>query len=317
MLVFDLGGTHLRAAWFSAGKLEHVVRMNTPQGSLSEDGPRHLTLALQAAGEEVAAGRPPAAVGLAFPGPITANDRLLAPTAGMREPAGSLSHLRALMTEAWPGSEVAIINDVSAAGYHFVELGRRDFVVINVGSGIGNKIFLDGKLVVGPNGRGGEIGHWRIPSDQYARLECDCGGSGHLGAISSGRGALKVGRRVASGLVEGDAGSSLTSEDLVCAFHQGERWAVEAIERAAEPLGCVIAAVHLATGIEEFILVGGFAQILSDGYRRMVVAAAADHCWSIGQDWDRMITIGEDEAGPLLGMAYYLQHVVRGAYARS
>jgi len=317
VLVFDLGGTHIRAAWFNAGKLEPVVRANTPHGSLSEDGPRHLTLALKAAGEEAAAGRSPPAVGLAFPGPITANDSLLAPTAGMRGPAGSLSELRASMAEAWPGAEVAIINDVSAAGYHFVERGRGDFVVINVGSGIGNKIFLDGKPVVGPNGRGGEIGHWRIPSDHYAWLDCDCGGSGHLGAISSGRGCLKVGRRMASRLADGAAASALTSEGLVAAFHQGERWAVESIERAAEPLGGVIAAIHLATGIEEFILVGGFARILADGYRRIVVAAAADHCWNIGQDWDRMITIGEDETGPLLGMAYYLQHVARGPNARS
>lgn len=318
MLVFDLGGTHLRAAWFDGGKLESVVRVDTPRGSLPDTGPGDgLMQALRAAGEEAVAGRSPVAVGLAFPGPITISDRLLAPTAGVRGPAGSLSDLRTWMAGTWPDAEIAIINDVSAAGYYFVERGLCDFAVVNVGSGIGNKIFLQGKPVVGPNGRGGEIGHLRIAADQYAWLRCDCGGTGHLGAISSGRGCLELGRRIASERYDDNAGGSLSSEDLVAAFHRGEGWAVEAAERSAAPLGGAIAAMHLATGIEEFILVGGFAQAMSEPYRRLLVAAAEDHCWDIGQDWDRMVTISGDGEGPLLGMGYYMRHVLQAPDARS
>ena len=61
-----------------------------------------------------------------------------------------------------------------------------NIAIVTVGSGVGHKVFLQGLPVAGVNGRGGEIGHLRVDWAADA-IRCDCGGSGHVGGLASGR----------------------------------------------------------------------------------------------------------------------------------
>src|SRR5207247_836890 len=93
-----------------------------------------------------------------------------------------VSELRGL----WPAANIVLENDVSAAGYRFLRSADEDLCVVTVSSGIGNKVFIQGRPMIGPAGRGGEIGHCRVDASPTAAL-CNCGEHGHLGAVSSGR----------------------------------------------------------------------------------------------------------------------------------
>ena len=89
--------------------------------------------------------------------------------------------------------------------------------------------------------------------------------------------------------------ASLETEALVDAFRSGDPWAANLISTISQPLGQALAAIHVALGIERFIIMGGFALALGEAYRRELVRAARASCWQLGQDWDRMIVLGDEE----------------------
>src|SRR6185312_8922728 len=114
------------------------------------------------------------------PGPIAPTGEILAaPTLWPGVPIEPFT-LGARLERAWPGLRVRVLNDVTAVGLAYVAGGRESFCVVTVSSGIGHKVFLDGRPVTGPSGRGGEIGHVVVDPRPEAP-ECDCGGRGHLG----------------------------------------------------------------------------------------------------------------------------------------
>src|SRR5262249_38121031 len=64
------------------------------------------------------------------------------------------------------GCDVAILNDVHAALYGELKIGRaagyKDVIAIFIGTGIGGAIAIDGKLHLGASGHAGNIGHYLL-----------------------------------------------------------------------------------------------------------------------------------------------------------
>jgi glucokinase len=329
-LVFDIGGTSSRAARFDphTDALIALVRRTSPSHwSLPGRDARHIQESLMGALQEMIAalarGETPAVLAVGFPGPIDPEGNALsAPTLwgdGAPEPFPLYRELQ----RRWPASKVVVMNDVTAAGYSYLRGPEEDFCIVTVSSGVGLKVFVGGRPVVGPAGRGGEIGHLRVDFSPEAPV-CDCGGQGHLGALASGRGALQTALRLAhqggayfagsflGRRLQGDL-ARLDNEALAEAFQSGDPWAGEVIRRVAQPLGQALAAIHVALGIERFIIVGGFAVALGEGYRRELVRTAQSSCWGLGQDWDKMIALGrpEDKDG-LLGAGRCALRLLQG-----
>lgn len=84
------------------------------------------------------------------------------------------------------------------------------FCLLTIGSGTGNKVFHGGEILLDADGHGGELGHWVCDASPGAPL-CDRGASGHLGAITSGRGVLAAARRAAVADCAGFARSRLAA----------------------------------------------------------------------------------------------------------
>jgi C7-cyclitol 7-kinase len=311
-LAFDIGGTSLRAARFhpETETLSAVVRRTSPShwtlpGSPARYIQERLLEAVQEVVAAIASHEPPAVLAVAFPGPIDSEGNALsAPTLWGEGDVRPFPVLRELQ-RLWPASRVVVLNDVTAAGYRYLRDSAEDFCIVTVSSGIGMKVFVSGQPVLGVAGRGGEIGHLRVDFSPSAPL-CDCGGQGHLGAIASGRGALQVAMHLArqdptsfsesllGQRLHGDL-ASLETQTLVGAFRSGDSWTANLIRRVAQPLGQTLAAIHVALGIERFIVYGGFALALGEAYRRQLVLAARESCWQLGQDWERMIALGDEE----------------------
>jgi glucokinase len=98
---------------------------------------------------------------------------------------------------------------------------------------------------------------------------------------------------------------------VAAAFRAGDAFTVAAVTDSARWLGQGLAAIHLDTGIEVIILVGGFALALGERYRRIVAAAAAGACWGVGQDWGAMVRLGEpDDDSGLLGAGLFASGLV-------
>lgn len=306
LLVFDVGGTCIRGGIFdaSAGCLVRRASCATPNHiGGNRDGnviQTDVLASMERIAASVLAGSAPDAVAVAYAGPVHPDGSLLAsPTilgTGLR-PFPLLSELCA----RWGPLPVLVMNDVTAAGYRYVGDGSRDFCVITVSSGIGHKIFLGGRPVVGPAGRGGEIGHWRVDFSENAVL-CDCGGFGHLGAIASGRGVLHAIRRRATSDPDGFAeswlsteGQPLNNDTVATAFRAQDEWVRGAVRESARALGQGIAALHLAVGVERVVILGGFALALGEDYRRLLVDGAVASAWDLGLDWDHVLQFGAND----------------------
>jgi C7-cyclitol 7-kinase len=308
-LAVEVGGTSIRAAAVGpqGDLVQPVARADTPNhldGRDHDDLQETVLAAMQHLAAGVLDGAGPDSVCVAYPGPIDATGHVLATPTVLGAPKRPFA-LGDACRRLWPAARMATVNDVTAAGYRYAADGARDFAVVTVGSGIGHKLFMDGRPRVGDGARGGEIGHLRLDYSPDAP-QCECGGRGHLGGLASGRAVLAearsraardpaaFGRSALSGTCDPPA---IDGPALASAFLGGDEFATGVVSDATRYLGQALAALHLDSGVERIILVGGFALALGEPYRQLVARACAAACWDLGQDWDAMVETGELDAG--------------------
>jgi len=314
-LVFDVGGTSTRAAVYDAstGRLLADDRRPTPTRFANPDTatPQLIDqlLALMAdQATRISGGSVPAHVGVAFAGPVLEGKVLRAPTI-WGDRTGNPVPIKNLVAELWPDRHLYVCNDVTAAGYRYLRTQSEDFCIVTVSSGIGHKIFTGGRPAVGPQGRGGEIGHLRIDYSPEAPT-CECGGRGHLAALTCGRASTyQTSRLVERGeLAVHDIAAfcragRVDNRQLAHAFRGGHPAATRIVEQMATPLGRCLGMLHLATGFERVCVIGGFGLALGPAYLEMLSLAAAESGWDTGLDWHAVLELGEpDDDAALIGL---------------
>ena len=111
--------------------------------------------------------------------------------------------------------------------------GATDAVYLTVSTGIGGAILAGGRLLHGPDGTAGELGHLLIELDGPP---CGCGARGHLEGIASGSGIARAAREViAAGSAPGLAAlASRIGLDRIAAVD------VAAAEDAGDPVAGAI-----------------------------------------------------------------------------
>ncbi|MFI9151605.1 ROK family protein [Streptomyces sp. NPDC053367] len=225
-------------------------------------------------------GRGARAVGVAFAGPISASGLVLAaPTVWGRRgaplPLGQLLARRI-------GAPVVVVNDLTAAAWRYAATEAEPFCLLTVSSGIGNKVFRGGEVLLDADGHGGELGHWVCDPSPDAPL-CDCGGRGHLGGIASGRGVLAAARRAATADPRGFARSrlaelcggradTLDNPAIARAVREGDPFATAVLRGTLVYLAQAIGAVFTSIGICRYVIMGGFALAVGERYRELLVA---------------------------------------------
>ena len=91
---------------------------------------------------------------------------------------------------------VKAANDANAAA--FGEMwqgggkGYQDLVAVTLGTGVGGGIIVDGKIVIGANGAGGEIGHIHLEDNEEEA--CGCKNKGCLEQYASATGIVRLAR---------------------------------------------------------------------------------------------------------------------------
>jgi glucokinase len=243
---------------------------------------------------------------VAFPGPVDGEGRVLAAPPLWGSIGDYPYALGRDLGAAWGGAAVRVMNDVTAAGFRYMRGQGDDFCLVTISTGIGNKVFVGGRPLLGSSGRGGEIGHLQVDASPSA-APCDCGGRGHLAALASGRGMQRRARTRAEAAGGGFRGSSLaakrsaaalTVEDLAEAYRAGDAWAAGLVQDGVEALGSVLAAIHLAVGVDRVILVGGVSFGLGRRFCEDVAAAIRSRCWRGAEGGDPSavrVVLGEDD----------------------
>ena len=135
------------------------------------------------------------AIGLDTPGPSSAAGRLSARgSTNFVHPKWAGFDIREGLAHKL-GKPVSYLNDANAAALwgHYAIFGadsRETSISDVVGTGNGGGIILDGNVVKGKNGFGGELGHVLIPYQSIAGIEgihphCNCGRVGDLESVCS------------------------------------------------------------------------------------------------------------------------------------
>jgi predicted NBD/HSP70 family sugar kinase len=113
--------------------------------------------------------------------------------------------------------------------------GKRSFVWVYVGTGIGSAIVVDGRLVYGNSGYSGELGHCAVLDNG---TQCGCGGFGCLETVASGAAIEAAARRSrARSSRPGRGGSNRDAQAIAIAARKGDREARRILAQAGEYLG--------------------------------------------------------------------------------
>ncbi|MFY9263159.1 MAG: ROK family glucokinase [Actinomycetaceae bacterium] len=258
----DVGGTKIAVgAVNEAGELLTMVSSPTPAAD-----PQSVLDTIVNAITKVREQYEVSAVGVGAPGFIDASRKVIRFSPNIsweNEP------LADRISEA-TGLPVFLENDANSAAwaeYKFgAARGAQSVAVITVGTGIGGGIVIDGKLVRGAYGFGGEIGHMNMVPDGRV---CGCGEQGCWEMYSSGSALKQAGKDVAArdpeyakqilalgdGTVEGVSGRHVTQ-----AARAGDPAALDCYGEIGKWLGQGMADLAALLDPEVFILAGGVSE---------------------------------------------------------
>ncbi|MCR4618930.1 MAG: ROK family glucokinase [Lachnospiraceae bacterium] len=173
-------------------------------------------------------------------------------------------NLREAFEKELGGITVKAANDANVAA--FGEMwqgggrGHSDMVAVTLGTGVGGGIIVNGKILAGATGAGGEIGHIHLEDDEPDT--CGCGGHGCLEQYASATGIVRLAKRRLAGddmpsvLRDGEV-SAKTVFDAVKA---GDKLAIEVAEKFGYYCGKGLAAVANVVNPQVFVIGGGVSK---------------------------------------------------------
>jgi glucokinase len=259
----DIGGTKVAGGLVAEdGTVAHRTRRDTPHRSTSPDVVEDTIVAvvdelLAAATEEVVA------VGIGAAGFVSADRTtvVFAPHLSWRD-----EPLRAQLQGRVP-VPVWVDNDANAAvwaEWRFgAAQGETNVVMVNLGTGIGGALLLDGHVLRGAYGIAGEFGHMQVvPGGQ----RCECGNKGCWEQYASGnvlvreaRSLMVAGSPLATDLLARAGGDpmALTGPMITEAAREGDPTATELFAEIGHWLGVGIANLAAALDPGLFVIGGG------------------------------------------------------------
>ena len=280
VLAVDVGGTTIAAGAVTADG-DIVLEERVPT---FRDGADRAVACVMTALETVRdgaerLGHPILGIGAGVPGPVdTVAGRICEPVPHVPELAG-----RPLAAElsARFGLPAWVDNDVNAlalAEWRFgAGRGARSLVVLAAGTGIGAGIILDGRLVRGAAGFGGELGHTPVKFDGPP---CFCGGRGCLAIYASGRGIAEAAQARVAGHVDaallraaGGDPRAITATLVFRLAAEHDPLAVAVVEEACQAMGAMIGTVINGLNPDVMVITGGVAASLAPLETRILKAA--------------------------------------------
>ena len=257
----DIGGTTVKLGFFDTEgnileKWEIPTRKDLGGKYILPDIAESITDKLMEKGitkEEVVG------VGVGVPGPVDADGVVFkAVNLGwdIFSVSNTLGDLINLPVKAGNDANVAALGEMWKGGGK----GHDDLVAVTLGTGVGGGIIVQGKLLAGATGAGGEIGHIHVEDNEEDR--CGCGKKGCLEQYGSATGIVRIATRVlaatdeASVLREGE----LTAKSVCDAAKAKDAVAVKVMEQFGAYLGRGLAAIACVVNPEVFVIGGGVSK---------------------------------------------------------
>ena len=138
--------------------------------------------------------------------------------------------------------------------------GCRDLIMVTLGTGVGGGIIIDGRILTGSGGAGGEIGHMHVEDEEEE--SCNCGNKGCLEQYSSATGITRLATRLlaASGRDSVLRGREVSAKSVFDAVKAKDPLAVETAEKFGKYLGDALASIACVVNPEAIVIGGGVSK---------------------------------------------------------
>lgn len=202
-------------------------------------------------------------VGIGVPGPVDDNGVVYKAVNlgwGVMNINDVLGGLLQMPVKAGNDANVAALGEMWCGGGK----GYSNMVLATLGTGVGGGIIVNGKMITGATGAGGEIGHIHIADGEPDA--CGCGNHGCLEQYASATGVVRLANRKLSAsskdsvLREAKANGKLSAKAVFDAVKAKDELACEIADEFGMYLGKGLAAIACVVNPEVFVLGGGVSK---------------------------------------------------------
>ena len=223
-------------------------------------------------------------VGIGVPGPVL--DSSVVPIVCANLGGWGQRNVAAQLSGLLDGLKVLVGNDANVAALGEIWMGAakgcRSAVMVTLGTGVGGGVIVNGKVIDGSHGAGGEIGH--ITVNRHETATCGCGKHGCLEQYSSATGVVRCMKKLLDENPDIPCtlrGIDFAAKDVFDAARSGDALAAREVDEMTDTLGMALASIAATTDPEMFMIGGGVAragEVLFDPLREHYKTYAFKSC---------------------------------------
>lgn len=253
----DIGGTNIKIGLFTVEPFKKIktVEIPTPKKNQRKAIFKDITKVIKSLNDEFIIDDFKG-IGLTVPCPVLEGVTGLCPNVDLSD----LDVTKALKSAFKGNYTVSVSNDANMAAFgEYKHLsGNLDNVAFyTLGTGVGGGLIVNGQLIEGINGTGGEFGHMSIYQD--SNVLCGCGKFGCLEQYSGAKGILRIAnnyRKFRTTLIDKE---DLTIKEIFDAAKMQDEVAINVVDDAIEALAISASILAVTVNPEMFIIGGGIA----------------------------------------------------------
>ena len=198
-------------------------------------------------------------IGVGVPGPVNAHgDVEFAVNLfwGYKDLSQELEEMTGIPAKAGNDANVAALGEAWKGAAE----GAQSVIMVTLGTGVGGGIIINGEILTGKHGAGGEIGHACVEHDETER--CNCGNKGCLEQYAAATGIVRLANRA---LEASEADSVLRKETVTAkavldAYKEGDALACQVMETFGDKLGRALASFACVVDPETIVIGGGVSK---------------------------------------------------------
>ena len=261
----DLGGTTAKIGLFTtSGALLEKWEVATDTSNAGEHILENLAAAvLGKMKEQSIQPEQVEGVGIGVPGPVL--DSSIVPIVCANLGGWGERNVSAQLSGLLDGLKVLVGNDANVAALGEIWMGAakgaKNAVMVTLGTGVGGGVVVNGKVIDGVHGAGGEIGH--ITVNRHETAVCGCGKRGCLEQYSSATGVVRCMKKLLDENPDTPCvlrGTECAAKDVFDAARNGDALAAREVDEMSDTLGMALANIASTVDPEAFLVGGGVAR---------------------------------------------------------
>lgn len=200
---------------------------------------------------------------------------------------------------------VFIENDAKASAYGEKWFGgginTDNFFLLTLGTGVGGGAIINGEILLGGNGYGGELGHICVFPDG---LPCGCGSKGCLEAYASKSGIINLAESFRinnpkSPVFNTESNHVISIKKIFSLYEENEKLSIVIINKIVEALGIAIGSLVNVLNPSKIILSGGISKSIKKFIPSIIEIANNHTMRSMRNSFSIIISPIQENAGIL------------------